>query len=196
MHNSVNVRLNPELKAHVLDGSILRYTCESCGKSAPAMYDLLYHDPSQALMIQLTGHDPQQMAEILDDALDATNERIPWQLYTRRITRTPPELFEKVRIFDAGLDDSMVEVVKGMIALEVDDLEADDLYFFELQGEVDDADSEMAFVGFVDGEAFTYEVKKESYDVAAEVRPTLAETTKTADSWLVVDQAYLVKHAS
>ena len=54
IHESVNVTLDPELKPQVLNGSLFKMTCASCGTQIIVNYDILYHDMSdyRPLMIQ------------------------------------------------------------------------------------------------------------------------------------------------
>lgn len=41
---SINVDINPELKADLFEGKINRFTCQTCGLSALISVPLLYHD--------------------------------------------------------------------------------------------------------------------------------------------------------
>ena len=124
-YSHIDVSTSPELKARVLDGTLFTWECPSCGKVNLARYPLLYHDPDASLMI------------ILSDArLNA--EELP-EGYTARQVCSVGDLIEKVRIFDAGLDDIVIEMCKYVTLQETGrDLA---LRFVKLDG----ADGEMTF---------------------------------------------------
>ncbi len=55
---SVNVTLDPELKKHILDRTLVRFTCESCGYVAEVHHPFLYHDMERRLMVFLGEETP------------------------------------------------------------------------------------------------------------------------------------------
>ena len=124
-HTHIDVSSDPELKAKVLDGSLFTWECPSCGKVNLARYPLLYHDPEAALMIILS--DARINAEGLPEG------------YTGRQVSSVGDLMEKVRIFDAGLDDIVIEMCKYVTLQETGRELA--LRFVKLDG----ADGEMTF---------------------------------------------------
>lgn len=113
----VNVSLHPEEKKQVLDGSFFVYTCPDCGEKMNVVYPLLYDDMAKALMIYLL---PDQTEEALaklnaqqkswsEDMLKAA------RVCTMRAVRSINELAEKIKIYDAGLDDRFVELAKAFV---------------------------------------------------------------------------------
>ena len=88
---SINVDNDPALKAQVMDGSLFVVKCPRCGFSSLVTEPILYHDPSQQLLIA----------------------------YTCRLVSSIGELIEKVKIFDAGLDDIALELCKYVTAQEL-----------------------------------------------------------------------------
>ena len=50
---TINVRNNPELKGKVKDGSLFLWQCPHCGQVNLAVFQTLYHDPDERLMILL-----------------------------------------------------------------------------------------------------------------------------------------------
>lgn len=122
---NVNVGEDPELKDKILDGSLFTWTCPECGKVNLAVYPMVYHDPQQSLMLVLS-----------PSPISASG--LP-EGYVGRQVRTPGELIEKIKIFEAGLDDILVEMCKFVTVKE---LKKDvSLKFFKLEG----ADSEITF---------------------------------------------------
>ena len=108
---SVNVTLHPELKAQLLEGSLTRATCQQCGESAEVLYQILFHDPKKQLLIWLWQEpkDPETAALQLDRLMSQ---------YRLRLVRSRNELVEKILIFDAELDDRVVELVKLLLRVQ------------------------------------------------------------------------------
>jgi len=97
---------NPDLKARVMDETIFDWTCPECGYAARFLYPFLYHDPEHKFMIYLSPNGGN--CEEID-----IETRFP-QLsgIKKRLVPTPEALKEKILIFEAGLDDRAVELVK------------------------------------------------------------------------------------
>jgi hypothetical protein len=105
---SLNVTADPEKKAQLLAGDLTRFTCAQCRTSADVMYPMLYHDMQQRVMIWFWTEegDPDTNALSIGDMLDQ---------YRLRIVGSRNELVEKIHIFDAGLDDEVIEIVKLLV---------------------------------------------------------------------------------
>ena len=113
IHSSANVTLDPTLKERVLSGDIFKFKCPQCGQVTHAQYDCLYHDMSKALMISLTSAaDLDQKTQALGGALGAIPTR---DLYVLRIVHSVQDLWEKIFIFDAELNDGIVELMKVIL---------------------------------------------------------------------------------
>ena len=102
---SVNAAAEPELKERVRSGELFTWSCPHCGTVNLLKVPFLYHDPSERLMIVLT--DAPVSAEGLPEG------------YTGRQVRSVGELMEKVKIFDAGLDDLVIELCKFVTCQEL-----------------------------------------------------------------------------
>lgn len=114
LRQSINVALDPELKARVKDGSLFVWECPYCGHRNLALYQTLYHDPDAKLMVWLLPGDaqpPQQVAEAVKQL----------EGYTLRIVREVGDLIEKVNLHDAGLDDTVLEMCKWVTRRELAD---------------------------------------------------------------------------
>ena len=128
---SVDALASPEAKEKVKNGEYFVWRCPDCGCVNLIHRPFLYHDPQERLMILMT--DAPVKAEGLPEG------------YTGRIVRSPGELIEKMKIFDAGLDDVAVEMCKFVTLRELGkDVQ---LKFFKMDG----ADSEMTFTYPQDG---------------------------------------------
>lgn len=130
--SAVNIAETPSLKDRVVSGDLFKWTCPQCGTVNLIKYPFLYHDPTESLLIVLT--DAQVNADSLPEG------------YTGRLVRSVGELVEKVKIFDAGLDDIVVELCKYVTLRELG--RQVPLKFFRLDG----ADGEMTFTYPQDGE--------------------------------------------
>lgn len=135
IYNSINVDNNPELKDAVKSGSIFTWCCPECGALNLLKYQTLYHDPQQKLMIWLTDNQTA-VGERIEKLFSSSDELSG---YTARLVHSAGELIEKVKIFEAGLDDITMEICKLVTCAE---LEKDmDLKFLKLEG----PDNEITF---------------------------------------------------
>lgn len=122
---SINATQEPELKAKALTGELFAWLCPHCGRMNLAKYPVLYHDSAEHLIIVLS-----------ETPLNA--ESVP-EGYIGRQVSTVGEFIEKIKIFDAGLDDIIIEMCKFVTLQELGkDVE---LKFFKIDG----ADSEITF---------------------------------------------------
>lgn len=110
--DSLNVTLDPEAKGRLLRGELTRFVCAQCGWSGDVLYPMLYHDMEQKLMIYLlpTGDDPGPTGASLF---------APMPGYRFRRVSTRNELREKVLLFDAGLDDRLLECAKLSLRVQM-----------------------------------------------------------------------------
>ena len=136
----INVAENPELKARVRDGSLFVWECPCCGQRNLLRFQTLYHDPSRKLMIWLLP-DGSRPPEAVAEAIKALHG------YTLRRVCDPGALVEKVNIFEAGLDDAVMELCKYVTAMEMaqKNPEAADAQFRFVRIEGADNDIVLAF---------------------------------------------------
>ncbi len=102
----VSAAANPELRRMILEESLFDWTCPACGGKTRLLYPMLYHDRPKGLMVYLA---PAGGGE----DLDAVAGQFPGlRAVCKRRVETPAELKEKILIFEAGLEDTAVELVK------------------------------------------------------------------------------------
>ena len=113
----VNVSLHPEEKQQVLDGSFFQYTCPACGEKISISYPILYDDMGKALMIYLLPDETEVALEKLNAQQSSWSEDMlkAATVCTMRAVRNINELCEKIKIYDAGLDDRYVELTKAFV---------------------------------------------------------------------------------
>ena len=128
IHPLINVSADPELKAKVMDGSLFVWECTSCGRMNLARYTTLYHDPDQKLLILLSDGNPDNEQALVKAFSDAGET----EGYTARLVSETGALIEKVKIFEAGLDDRVMEMCKYVTGMEMGSEQA--FKFFRLDG--------------------------------------------------------------
>ena len=124
-HDLVNVKENPELKASVLNGDIFLQECPRCGRRHLVGGPLVYLDSDEGVLVMLSDK-PLTLADTGG--------------YTARLVSRAGDLVEKVKIFDAGLDDRAIEMCKYVTKQEAGK-PGMDLKFLRLDG----ADNELVF---------------------------------------------------
>ncbi|MCI1640205.1 MAG: CpXC domain-containing protein [Bacteroidales bacterium] len=121
IYQRINVAVNPELKEKVKNGSLFIWECPKCGKINLAKYSILYHDPQEKLMIWLfpEGEALEKQIKIADGQTALLEE------YNLRKVNDISSLIEKVNIYDAGLDDIVMEMCKYVTKMEMEEKEPD-----------------------------------------------------------------------
>lgn len=114
--NSINVQLNPEMREKVLDGSIFAFTCPHCKFSAHAEYPILYDDVEHHFMVSFCSEEEveentRQFTEAINQIKESVSEET-FNLSFFRITTTFVQFAEKIKIFESGNDDRLIELMK------------------------------------------------------------------------------------
>lgn len=146
-YNGINTREEPELKDKVKDGSLFLWECPHCGKTNLVSGQVIYHDPDEKLMFWLLppGSVPEDKVAIIENSLLEASQTL--EGYTFRRVDDAGSLIEKVNIFDSGLDDTVIEIVKYVTKMEMaqkgggHDLSDTSFKFFRIEG----PDHELTF---------------------------------------------------
>jgi hypothetical protein len=137
--NSINTKTNPETYGQVRSLSLFRFCCPYCRQTSTIKYSFLYHQMESALMIYFVPEEEelkhtQKLLETVsagtqknDEASTgirtAPEDRLLENAlahYRYRIVRTHEEFLEKLAIFDAGLDDRIIELAKIILSAEAE----------------------------------------------------------------------------
>lgn len=112
MWPGISARRNPELRDRLLSEDLFDWQCPECGYRAQLVYPCLYHDKENGFMVYLVPNGSSGEFRPVD-----VSEAFP-QLaeVKKRVVATPAEMKEKILIFEAGLDDFAVELVKYALA--------------------------------------------------------------------------------
>jgi hypothetical protein len=165
MYDSVNVSLDPEDKEKIIDGSLFLFKCPECGAEVHVEYGVLYHDMDKQLMIQ-TCSDPESAANA--PAINEPMKKFANLMadYKFRTVVGSRRLSEKVRIFDAELDDFAVEIFKAWIWRSIDGEK--ELFFDNIE------DGKLEFVVcFDDGRCHGFHVPYEDYEKCKKLADSL-----------------------
>lgn len=118
---------DPEVKEKILKGTLFSARCGECGARFLAPFPVLVHVPAMNAMVQFSplaeGESLEEKVKTLTDGiaeqqhlfqefLPGVSDKMEMPL---RLTLTPVEFFEKVAILDAGLDDRVMEIMKGLM---------------------------------------------------------------------------------
>jgi len=108
MWPGINAEENPDLRALVLDETLFDWKCPGCGYEAQLVYPCLYHDKSKKFMIYVVPNGNDCALQSVDISEDFPQ----FNAMTKRVVTSLTGLKEKILIFEAGLDDLAVELVK------------------------------------------------------------------------------------
>lgn len=122
-YGSINTLDDPKLKQRVKNFDLFKFICPYCGSEQFVGYSFLYHQMEDKLMIYCCQNDEEiaSVRKLFDDdfatVTDETGRQraIDTSAYRRRIVIGVDDLVEKIRIFDAGLDDRLMEVYKVLL---------------------------------------------------------------------------------
>lgn len=193
VHDSINVGEQPDLKAQVLDGSLFVWECPHCGAHNLVRTNLLYHDPAERLMVWMTGGS----VELEDKVRAAYGGVAELKDYTLRFVDDTGSLIEKVKVFDAGLDDIVMEMTKYVTRLEMAgsrEDKAEDILnaafrFLRLDG----ADNEITLAYPMDGQMQMVAVGFNVYEDCRGILKRNPSLTAAAEGFAKVDDAWIGK---
>ena len=168
---SVNAATSPELKEKVRSGKLFTWTCPHCGTVNLLQVPFLYHDPDAHLMLVLSA--TPLGAEGMQEG------------YTGRQVRSVGDLVEKIKIFDAGLDDLTVEMCKFVTCQELK--KEVPLRFAGLDG----ADGEMTFTYPSNGQMELVAVGFNVYEDCAGILRRNPQIRDSVQGLALIDQAWL-----
>ena len=112
---SLNADIDPAEKDLLLSGRLFLTTCPKCRAEHSFVYPILYHDMKNRDMIQLVLND-ENAVEFLSIIKQMRESPMAGSMsfanYRFRFVKSHNELREKVKIFDSGLDDRVIELMK------------------------------------------------------------------------------------
>lgn len=161
---SVNTQLNPKVKEKLMQGNLFRYICPKCGSVHRIDYGMLFHQMEDRRMLFLA-KDAKEVEERIQSIgwLEKANAAGTADDYLYRVVRSDEHLREKIYIFDQGLDDRVIEVMKVFIISSLepasDKLLIDKMYLNVTDGAPKDFSIQMKY-----GRKRTVAFSQEMYD--------------------------------
>lgn len=111
MYESVNVSLDPKLREEVLSGRIFDWKCPECGETTSIRYNLLYHDMDNKFQIYYSPTNCIDLNKMINDM----KAKYPGMQELCRTVDSLNSLKEKIYIFESGLNDIVIELLKIVI---------------------------------------------------------------------------------
>lgn len=163
--NSITAADSSDLKAELLQGKINMFECSVCGHKALMPAPLLYDDKEKRLLISFTpASDRAEINANFEELTKNTKKSVDlsaFEGYNLRYVHDYNSLMEKLLIFDAGLSDKTIEVLKLMI-LNSEPEKADRRRC--MFGKADDEAIEFAVYDTEEQQMYTSRVPRSSYD--------------------------------
>ena len=136
----VNTDLDPVLKNKVKSGELFRTQCPSCGQKIDVVYPCLYHEMEKKIMIYYAPGKKamEQASAAFEEGMDAAKKERGFDSagsgYRNRVVGSLYDLQEKISVFDAGLDDRVVEICKVLAGSQLQESQPqavfDDLLYY------------------------------------------------------------------
>ena len=180
------------VKDQILSGELFTFHCPHCGHKETMVYDTSYQEMDKGRYFELV-----TSTESYERAINLYAER---DLHSGsvlaneiiRIVLSPNQLAEKIRIFDEGLDDRVVEAFKlGFLARiweEDENFEADECLFYKKN----DEEYAVAFLGTNLGYGPEMIFPREGYDMMyAELKDHLPPIYQEIEVDMETVQEYL-----
>ncbi len=178
--------LDEPTKRSILGGEFFEWQCPKCTERFFINSPFLYYDNAKGFMVYLVPGFNKRSYKV--PTLIKTSSEYDTDSSILRIASSFSGFVEKIRIFEAGLDDRVVEAVKLLyINMHIQDggKEVYDMIF-----ENTDENSSLFFGVFLEDDDFEQAVPAEIYkNTAAEFAPILPE--EVHDNFVVVDQKWL-----
>ena len=112
---------SPDLKDDLLKGKVNIFKCRECSQAALVPEPLLYTDANCKLMISFSPCQPEKRAGLFEKIKEASRksgELDTLEEYNLRFVTEYNELLEKILIFDNGLNDKVIEVIKLLVLMQ------------------------------------------------------------------------------
>ncbi len=113
---SMNAQVDTDAFAQMLSGTLFTFECCGCGKKGHLNHDMVFHDVVHRVILHyVVSEQAEKMAqESIRKMLSETSEKALPSDYTIRIVKSQNALREKALLFHHGLDDRVMEVLKGI----------------------------------------------------------------------------------
>lgn len=159
----IDPMFDQKTKEKVINGELFTFTCPECGFQRRVTYDTIYQEMGKGIYIHLVTSEESYMqaVNLYADRDEHSGTVLASEIV--RIVLSQNQLSEKIRIFDEGLDDRVVEIIKayylGELYKQVPGFEAEEVLFYKNE----QGGYEIAFLS-KDGNHRTASFTRKMYD--------------------------------
>ena len=175
VYNSINLSEMPEMKSQLLSGELFLAECPQCGFKRLLKYPMVVLDPDSGMILCLSSSDLKV-------------DELPAGYSLGRQVREAGELIEKLKIFDAGLDDIVMEMCKFVTLQELG--KDVGLKFYRIDG----ADSEITFTYPENGRMEMLSVGFNVYEDCASILRRNPGLEDSVSGLARIDRSWLAMH--
>ncbi len=181
---------SPDLKKELLSAKINIFRCDNCSHTALLPNPLLYHDKNKKLMISFTPSNDEktkiQLFENIKKTSKESGELENLEDYNLRFITNYDTMLEKILIFDNGLHDKIIEVLKVLILMQEPDRAEQRIAVF---GKKEDDYIEFLIRDKVENQFYTSQIPLDSYNT---IKTQLAQSGVKYKSfdWEIIDIDY------
>lgn len=184
---SLNADIDPKAKDALIEGKLFGAECPKCHRHHNLVYPILYHDMTHKVMVEFNlDHDVEDSIKEFKEAQAAVDNSLQDMMhdeYRHRFVKTQNDLQEKAMIFDADLDDRVVEIMKLFVMKKIKndrpDAKVQELHFYV-------SDKGHGFAAICEDNSFTIDA---SLDFYSSIKERYGEKLNE-----VGDKDYLVDH--
>lgn len=118
---SINAQFDVGQKTRLLDGTLFQHLCPRCGEAVKLDYECRYHDMNHRAVVHYVRSERSARSvfkaakDFRLDTPDGQQSSGREPHYRERVVKSQNALREKAIIFDLGLDDRIVEVMKAIV---------------------------------------------------------------------------------
>lgn len=163
--SSITVKDSPDLKRDLLEGRINIFRCPNCGERGLMPQPLLYNDEDGRLLIAFSPAEDdltkRRLFEKLQDASRESGELERYEGYNLRFVSDYNSMLEKLLIFDSGLNDKAIEVLKLLILWDEPEKSEQRRCRF---GKAESGEMEFMVQDLKEEQIYTSRVPQSSYD--------------------------------
>ena len=186
---SITVSDSADLKEDLLKGKVNIFRCASCGAVALVPVPLLYHDEDKHLMISFSPCEDNDRLRLFNEVKETSRqsgELSELSDYNLRFVTTYNELLEKVLIFDSGLSDRAIEVLKLLILMQESDKMDQRVCMF---GKIDGEQIEFMVQDKKEEQIYTSRVPMDTYNTVLKSLKESGVKDRSFD-WEIIDSEY------
>ncbi len=129
--SSINTMIDTAIP-DIISGKLFDVKCEKCGYETFVNYPILFNDMINMVMIYYV------FPESLEETVKSMKEQFIDRGIRARVVTSQSELREKAAIFNAGLDDRVVELLKVLMMIlikpQIEGKEVGHVYYFDDNG--------------------------------------------------------------